>query len=264
MNALLDHPVSALPLLAGLLLPGLTLAPALDAQTPTQLRVRAVSHDAKIIGSGVGGARITIRDAATGEVLAEGIQEGETGDTDAIVREPRVRGEDPFDTPDAAHFTATLELDEPTLVVVTAEGPVEPAHAVQGASATLLMVPGVDVLGNGLVLELHGFTVEVTEAAATEGGELSVRAEVTMLCGCPLESGGLWDADRIDVRAQLVRDGEVVAEAPLDFTGETNVFAGAVEVPGEDPAGGVVRVLALDPERVNTGMGTLELEPGTP
>jgi hypothetical protein len=43
---------------------------------PTKVLVRAVSRDAKIIGDGVGGARITIRHATSGEVLAQGIQRG--------------------------------------------------------------------------------------------------------------------------------------------------------------------------------------------
>jgi hypothetical protein len=46
---------------------------------PTTVVVRAIAQDAKIIGSGVGGARITIRDARSGEVLASGVQEGGTG-----------------------------------------------------------------------------------------------------------------------------------------------------------------------------------------
>lgn len=39
---------------------------------PTKAMVRAVSKGAKIIGSDVGGARITITDVETGEVLASG------------------------------------------------------------------------------------------------------------------------------------------------------------------------------------------------
>ena len=50
----------------GCLLLLLPLAGAVSAQaTPTQLRVRVLAHDAKIIGSSVGGVRVTITDVAT-------------------------------------------------------------------------------------------------------------------------------------------------------------------------------------------------------
>ena len=67
------------------------------AQTPTRVMVRVASHDAKIIGSGVGGARVTIRDQRTGSVLAEGIQEGGTGNT-SLIMGTRERGASVYDT----------------------------------------------------------------------------------------------------------------------------------------------------------------------
>ena len=59
---------------------------------PTTVMVRVIAHDAKIIGSGVGGARVTIRDAQTGYTLASGLQVGGTGDTRSIMITPRERG----------------------------------------------------------------------------------------------------------------------------------------------------------------------------
>ena len=63
-------------LTATLLLLPLSAAPlaAQEQEVPTRVMVRAVARDAKIIGSGVGGALIRIVNAATGEVLAEGKQ----------------------------------------------------------------------------------------------------------------------------------------------------------------------------------------------
>lgn len=236
-----------------------TALPAIGQTDPTRVLVRAVAHDAKVIGSNVGGARITIRDAASGEVLASGVQEGSTGDTRAIVVEPRARGATVYDVEGTAGYTAELDLDRPTRVEIAAEGPLETPHAAQRASKTVLVVPGVDVLGEGVILELNGFTVEIespTEDVAS-GPTLDVRARVTMLCGCPIEPGGLWDADRLDVVARVVRDGEVVAESPLPFAGETSTFAGAVEAPGTGPA--ELQVLALDPERANVGMARIAI-----
>jgi hypothetical protein len=242
----------SVPALLLVLLATIPVAPAAAQDGPTRLRVRVVAHDAKLIGSGVGGARVTIRDAASGRVLASGVQEGATGSTDAIVREPVVRGGTVFDTEGAAFYQADLAIREPTVVEVSAEGPLGTEHAVQRASKTVLMVPGVDVVGEGLVLELNGFTVDLLDVQQGDDAALNVRARVTMLCGCPTEPGGLWDASRIRVVARLVRDGDVAVETPLDFAGQTSTYEGALEA----PSGGrwELQVLALDPTRANTGM----------
>jgi len=240
----------------GCLLLLLPLAGAASAQaTPTQLRVRVLAHDAKIIGSSVGGARVTITDLATGELLASGVQEGSTGDTGAIVRTPQERGSTIFDVDETGLFEATLRLDAPTRVEVVAEGPLGTEHAIQRASKTLLLVPGVDIVGEGLILELNGFTVEIqnpTEAEASVDGALTVQARVTMLCGCPTEPGGLWDADRFTILARLVRGSEVVVEGELVFAGETSIYHGTLVAPR--PGNYDLQVLAIDPERANTGL----------
>ena len=59
----------------------LTVEPAWGQGIPTTVKVSVIAHDGKLMGSGVGGARVTIRDLDTGEVLADGLHEGGTGDT---------------------------------------------------------------------------------------------------------------------------------------------------------------------------------------
>lgn len=151
---------------------------------PTRLIVRAVASDAKLIGDGVGGARITLRDAETGEVLARGVQKGSTGDADLQVKQPHERGATIYNTEGAAKFEATLELERPTQVEVTAEGPLGYPQALQKASKTVLLIPGRDVLGDGVVLTIHGFIVELlapSEQAEVPPGEaLLVQARVRM------------------------------------------------------------------------------------
>ena len=215
------------------------------AQTPTQVLVRAVSQDAKIIQDPVGGAHIVIRDVETGAVLAEGQQTGRSGSTETIMREPRVRGAVVYDTPEAAHFLATLMLDRPTQVEI---------------SATMLVVPGQHVLGEGVLLTIHGFIVELLEpstSTATPGETLSIRARVRMTCGCPTEPGGLWDSDTMTILARLVADGNVVAETPLAFAGETSIYEGSLTVPDGD--GYAIEILALDADRANFGRFRQEL-----
>ncbi len=224
---------------------------------PTQVMVRAVAHDAKILGDAVGGARIVIQEAATGRVLAEGIQRGGTGDTGKIITEPMVRGASIYDTDGAAGFLATVVLDRPTQVDVTAYGPLEPAHALQRTTKRLLLVPGLHVLGDGILLDLNGFIVELVtpqpEAMPAAGASLAVRAKVVMLCSCPTTPGGLWDADAITVTARLLgADAHVAAEAVLTYAGEPSTYAGML-TPGAAGAY-TLEVVAADAGKGNFGM----------
>jgi hypothetical protein len=158
--------------------------PAAAQAIPTKVMVRAVSRDAKVIQDPVGGARITIREVATGNVLAQGVQQGRSGNTELIMVKPRARGATVYDTPGTAGFLATLQLARPTVVEITAEGPLGNPQATQRASKTLLLVPGQHLLGEGVLLEIHGFIVDllapVAGAEVRAGQPLPVRVKVTM------------------------------------------------------------------------------------
>lgn len=222
----------------------------------TKIMIRAVARDAKVIGQHVGGARITVRDTATGEILAQGVQAAGTGDTNLIMKTPHTRGMTVYNTPDSSGYLAVLHLDKPTVVEISAEGPLGNAQATQRSSKTMLLVPGEDVLGEGVLLEIHGFIVTALAPAADAkvkaGAPFEVRATVTMACGCPTEPGGLWDASKIRVVARLLRDGKVESETPMSYAGVQNTFHADVPVPA---AGALeLQVLALDPESANFGM----------
>jgi hypothetical protein len=222
----------------------------------TKVMIRAIARDAKVIGEHVGGARITIRDVSTGKILAEGMQKAGTGDTDLIMKKPRVRGATVYGTPDASGFLAVLTLDKPTVVEVSAEGPLGSPQATQRATTTMLLVPGEDVLGEGVLLELHGFIVKTLapqlDGQAKIGSPFEVRATVTMMCGCPIEPGGIWDANKIHVVARLVSDGKIETEVPMQYAGVVNTFKG--DVPATNPGQVELQVLAMDPENSNFGV----------
>jgi hypothetical protein len=232
-----------------------------DLTAETRLVVRVVAHDAKIIGSGVGGARVTITDVASGAVLAEGVQEGSTGSTAAIVSDPIERGATVFDTPGAGAFRATLALDRPTLVEIAAEGPLGTPHAMQRASKTLWLVPSVHLEGEGVILFLNGFTVEFEQPVPESmpaGTPLELRVKVTMLCGCPTEPGGTWDTEKILLQARMVRGGDqIVSVEDLSFTGEASVYSGSLA--GSRPGVYELQVIAADAQRANTGLVTREI-----
>ena len=224
--------------------------------TETKVMIRAIARDAKVIGTHVGGVKITVRDVATGEILAQGIQKGGTGDTDIIMKQPRTRGMAVYSAGDTSGFLAVLHLEKPTVVEVSAEGPLGNAQATQRTSKTLLLVPGEDVLGEGILLEIHGFIVTplapLQDANVKAGSPFEVRATVTMACGCPTEPGGLWDANKIHVVARLLRDGKVESEIPMTYAGVQNTFHADVPVTAPGPL--ELQVLAMDPASANFGM----------
>jgi hypothetical protein len=151
----------------------------------TKIIVRVVSKDAKVIGSGVGGALVRIKNLETGEVLAQGKQEGGTGDTDRIMTQPHRRGEVIYGTPDAAFFKAEIPLDRPTQVEVYAEAPLAYPHSIQKGSKTLTLIPGKHLLGEGLIIELNGLILNVLSSSYQGGAKtdesITVKVEVRML-----------------------------------------------------------------------------------
>src|SRR5688572_15553148 len=98
------------------------MIPAVAFAEPTEITVRVLAKDSKFIGTSMGGMRIVLRDAQTGEILATGVTRGGTGDTALIMHENRgsraVLSDD-----SAAKFTTTLDLDEPRLIEAEAYGP---------------------------------------------------------------------------------------------------------------------------------------------
>ena len=239
----------------GLFLTIVTLCPqqVMIGQVTTTVRVRVVAHDAKVIGSGVGGARILVKDAATGRILSQGIQQGGTGSTSALVVNPISRGEPVYDAEGTAVFVTDLELSEPTVLEFIGEGPLGYPHALQRTTKTMLVVPGEHILGNGVILVLNGFVVELLEADnPSSNDELRVQARVRMMCGCTLEPGGLWDASRVHVVARLYHQGDVLREERLDYAGVPSMFEGTVRLAGI-PTDARLIVLASDPTRGNFG-----------
>jgi hypothetical protein len=224
---------------------------------PTQVTVRVLARDAKFIGTSMGGVKVTLKDADTGEVLAEGKTAGGTGDTGRIMREAHKRGV-PLAIGNAAAFSATLDLDAPRRIEVTAVGPLDPPHAAGRVSAVQWVVPGRDLTGgDGWVLEMPGFVVRARVPAARVAlhgapEAVDLTADVTMMCGCPIEPGGLWDANRYEVAALIRRDGAPAGRVPLAFAGTRNRFSGSFPV---DKAGTYEAVIyAYDAATGNTGL----------
>lgn len=229
---------------------------------PTEITVRVVARGAMYVGDLVEGAQVTIADAQSGEVLAQGVTKGDAGDPGRIMNVARKRGM-PVAASGDALFKATIDLDEPRYLEVTAFGPLERRESATRTAMTQWVVPGKHLSGgDGWVVELAGLFVQgsiessyVSLDQARKG--VTVEAEVALMCGCPVKPGFYWDADRYEVSA-LVRRGEAqTGRYPLRYAGSASDFAGtfALELPGLYH----ITVYAYDPSSGNTGVDRLEL-----
>jgi len=198
------------------------------ASVATDVTVRVRAHDAKFIGSGVGGLEVVFENADTGAWLASGQITGGTGDTELLMRTPHKRGERLAPEADTAAYTASLPLAKPTRVRIRVTGPQQMAQPAS-LSVTTWVVPGRPIEGDGLVLSLPGLIV-TADPMPSKGGELPLQATVTLMCGCPLTEGGLWDTADYEVMARVERPDGSVNDVPLSFTGEPNHFAGMLRV----------------------------------
>ncbi|MGK7371279.1 MAG: hypothetical protein ACNS64_13800 [Candidatus Halalkalibacterium sp. M3_1C_030] len=194
---------------------------------PTEVTVRAQSKDAKFIGTSMGGAYITITEVKSGEVLADGMAEGSTGDTQKLVRDPKQRYEQ-LSTPGAAKFEATLSLSEPVFVTISAVAPYAKKQAQVETSTQMWLIPGKDITGDGIILEIPGFVIDVLSPQTHQSlnsSEIEIRANIVMMCGCPTSEGGLWDSSEYEIEAIIKKDGKTIDSVPLNFTGQTSTYS---------------------------------------
>jgi len=158
----------------------------------------------------------------------------------------------------AAHFTATIDIDEPRLIEAEAFGPLGQRQAANRARATQWVVPSENITGgDGWVLELPGYVVDVLAPPAhvklpPDTTEVDVRANVALMCGCPITPGGLWDADKLIVKALVTRNGEKQQPIDLVFAGKTSQFKGSIPISGAGLYD--VTVYAHQPRNGNMGV----------
>lgn len=228
----------------------LAATPSAVLAEQTRVMVRAQALDAKFIGDHMGGVQITLKDARTGAVLARGLTKGGTGDTPRIMRAPRLRGDHVTDAATAG-FEAVFDLKQPTLVEAEATGPMGHPRSSVRVTSTLWIIPGRDISGDGWVLTLPGLVVEPTTVTSADGA-LAVTAKVALMCGCPIERDGLWDAANYSVQARLMKGRAMVAAAPLSFTGKTGEYSALLP----KVASGRYRlvVVAADAKTANAGV----------
>ncbi len=224
---------------------------------PTQIIVRVKAKDGKFVGTTMGGVLITVRDVLTGELLAKGYTAGGTGNTVRIMKTPVSRGI-PVSDESAAKFTATIDIAEPTDVEVTAYGPLAALQSASKVSATQWVVPGKNITeGDAWLMEMPGIIVDVL--APPTHSKLSgvpqtviIKANIVMMCGCPITPGGIWDANKIEVKALLKKNGKQVGVLPMQYAGSPSQFSGTWSIP--DVGIYEATVYAYDSATGNTGI----------
>lgn len=245
----------------------------------TQITVRVIAKDGKFLGDDIGGALITVRDAWTRELLAQGVTAGGSGPNDeGGVMCVKLRRGQPIPNTKASEFPVTLDLTAPRLIEVTAFGPLAARQSANTASATQWIYPGKDIVaGDGFLLELPGLIVQIlhppTHFSPASLPELRIHANVAMMCGCPIEPKsaktktkiccGLpddeqpWLPDEFEVKAVIQTGGKTVAEIPLAFVpippAETaGQFAGIWIPPA---AGGIFEITVFAYQKANGNTG---------
>jgi hypothetical protein len=235
--------------------------PHLNDPRPTTVLVRVVAHGAMVLGREVGGARVTITDLETKQVLATGTQQGEAGDQNQIMRTPHLMEEPVYSARPAAAFTTTLALRKPTLVEITAEGPLAHPASMQHASQTVLLIPGHDLMNDGIVLHLYGYIVQIEHPkpgqALMAKDDVKLRASVRTLSGTLVRPHGDWDSRKIRIYGELLIGDRIVERLQMFYSNETGTFDAPFFVPKPDeaPDGIVLRVVATDLTTGNSGVG---------
>jgi hypothetical protein len=233
----------------------------LNNPQPTTILVRVVSHGAMVLGREVGGARVTVTDVATRQILATGIQQGEAGDQNQIMRTPRLMEEPHYSSRPAAAFIATFDLLNPTLVEVTAEGPLAYPASSQRASTTVWLVPGQDTTNDGIVLHLYGYIVQIEHPKPGESliakDDVILSASVRTLSGALVRPHGDWDSRKIHIYGELMIGERVLERLQLFYNNARASFEAPffVPLPNNAPDGITLRVIAADPAGGNFGVG---------
>lgn len=233
----------------------------LNEPKPTTILVRVVAHGSMVLGKEVGGARVTVTDVATGRILASGLQLGDAGDQNQIMRTPHLMEEPLYSSRASASFTATLELTHPILVDIAAEGPLAYPASVQRATKRTWLIPGHDLTNDGIVLALYGYIVQIEHPAPGQSliakDDVMLRASVRTLSGALVRPHGDWDSRKMHIYGEVLIGDRILERLQMFYGGERAVFEAPFFVPAskDAPDGITLRVVAADPAGGNFGVG---------
>ncbi len=225
---------------------------------PTNVSVRVLGKGSTFVGSGTGGMQITLTDADSGEVLAEGPTVGTSGDGNRIMGSARHR-DDVLHTDGSAVFTAVLDIEEPTLVRLRAFGPIEREGNQIEVTSSHWVLPGKHLTaGNGWLVEVPGFLIEpiwpTDEKEIDENLPLkdTFRTHITPMCGCAIKPGGHWPPERYEVTVNLLRNGKTSSSFELAYGGQPSLYSAPLTL---NKTGEYEAIISIyDPKNGNAGV----------
>lgn len=225
----------------------------------TRVLVRVQARGGKFIGPDGGYALVTLREAVSGEILAQRIATGGSGDLSTtftpgasrdVIVTPGGEGQTvqwlsaPAGT---AGLLATLDLHRPTLVEFSAEtlsNGIPNGHVVR---QQMWLTPGLHLDQEpGVVLVMPGLNVQILspDVAAAPTDSLSVTAWVSMMCGCKIAEQSPWLPGEFHVHARVrAVGGDFTEQVRLAFQATSTFVTSA---PLALPAGAGSYELVVD------------------
>jgi hypothetical protein len=249
----------------------------------TSITVRVQAKGGKFLADDIGGSEVTIHDAQTGELLASGLALGtDSGNLSttytpnaslsAIVTPPVPPATQPFTVQwlstdaNTSGLTVNLPISRPTLLAISAFGPMGGLQSAHRATATQWIVPGQALnQGPGFVIELPGLVVQVLSPATHLAIQstalpykLSFAANVTMMCGCQIAGDQPWIPSDFAVTAAIGPVGHPATQTlTLAFAGPASLFTGAWTLPAGSSGFYQAVVTAVQHSTGNLGTGTV-------
>src|SRR5262245_23082473 len=200
----------------------------------TSITVRVQAKGGKFLADDIGGSQVTIRDAQTGELLAGGLALGtdsgnlsneySAGASLNTIVTPPASPNEPYTVwwlsadDDTSGLEADLVISKPTLLEITAYGPLGGLQSAHQATRTQWNVPGQSLdQPPGFVVELPGLLVQVMEPAThlaitSLPYAVPLQANVTMMCGCQIADGEPWIPSDFQVTAAIGQVGQPAME----------------------------------------------------
>jgi len=193
----------------------------------TRLIIRAKANDAKFIGSAVGGLKVIVRDAFNKKILAVGSIEGGTGSTKVIMKEPIIRGK-LLSKGGAAKAEFVFDINDPVKLEIELIGPLASGLNIHKEVKTTWLIPGNDIVGDGIVFNLYGLIVHPYSPNPHQfyklGDKILIGAHVSPMCGCPVMPNGLWNSKDYIVKALIYFKNKKITELPMKWAGRVSDF----------------------------------------
>lgn len=170
------------------------------------------------------------------------------------MQEPLTRGNELSDE-NTAGFLARLNIEKPLFINIEAVAPVNKKQASVRSSTQMWAIPGKNIGGDGVILEVPGFVVDILSPQTHERigakEEVEIKANVVMMCGCPITPGGIWNADDYEISTVITSEAGESRTIKLEPMDKPSTFSAKTTL---SPGNYEIVVYAFDSATGNTGL----------